>query len=31
MAKEHRHAGERGTNLVRIATLIASTTVGATT
>ena len=29
MAKEHRHAGERGTNLVRIATLIASTTVGA--
>jgi hypothetical protein len=29
MGKEHRHAGERGTNLVRIATLIASTTVGA--
>ena len=30
MAKERRHAGERGTNLVRIATLIASTSVGAT-
>jgi hypothetical protein len=30
MAKERRHAADRKTNLVRIATLVASTTVGAT-